>query len=236
MTVYDPYASEMSGQPANLEKSATTCCLLRPSHQTSLSNQMEKERGASVGSLQNENQTLDAVSGPASFEFPKNGERQGKSVESARVDSPLQPQHRSERDDAHHGRQTIREYASPDSECKRSTDDYVAIPETALGPPCPPDIEEIDLYMPSVEHRWFTLRDDSEDPDVFNTGIVTLDKDSIRFDRMWSRRPTKSPKYAAKACGYSCKLRGINRTSFSKGLRADHMAPANRGNGVKVEN
>ncbi|KAL1303321.1 hypothetical protein AAFC00_006724 [Neodothiora populina] len=86
---------------------------------------------------------------------------------------------------------------------------------------CPPDIEEIDMYMPSVDHKWFTpgaisrlstTETPQEEQDI-------LLKQAIQDATTASSKPARSPK----GCGYSCKLHEVRASGVKPVSTANEM-------------
>lgn len=83
----------------------------------------------------------------------------------------------------------------------------------SMGVTCPPDIEEIDLYMPSVEHRWFNMYSISpESAKELNT--IKLQDESYDGDRAKVALPKTTRR--AKGCGYRCKLHEVRLSGLVK--------------------
>lgn len=97
--------------------------------------------------------------------------------------------------------------------------------------PCPPDIEEIDMYMPSVDHKWFTM-DGPKKIGTLTSVTVPKERTLARVSKNEVKLPTRvaSRKGNTKGCGYSCKLQDVRRSGLVKsGDTSSSMVEVNRG-------
>ncbi|KAF1352067.1 hypothetical protein BDV97DRAFT_367865 [Delphinella strobiligena] len=76
---------------------------------------------------------------------------------------------------------------------------------------CPPDIEDIDVYMPSVEHKWFTMYNAPE-----TIGKLNAMRAQEETEISDCPKGTSAAVRKAKGCGYSCKLHDIRRSGLVK--------------------